>query len=145
MKTLSVVFIFLICLLSVLVICGVEYFVGDNMFLAVLVEGFFVFISIWFLLNFSEENYFVVVFLYSLFFILFETGVYAICEALGFVDFGFKSLISFRLLYNSLFTFLWIPLSCLGLKYKDKALWALFWICGFCIHCAGNLIMEVIS
>jgi len=139
------IFVFIICLISVLVIIGFEYFVGDNMFLAVLVEGIIVFISVWFLLKFSGENYFAVIFLYSLFFILFETGVYTICETLGFIDFGMRDLISWRLLYNSIFCFIWIPLSTFGIKSNDKILMFFYFLLSLCLHLVFNLIMQVVS
>lgn len=139
------IFVFIICLISVGVIILLEYFF-DNMFLAVLIEGIIVFLAVLLILKISNENYFSVIFIYSICFILLETGIYALCGILGMIEhISLRDLISWRLLYNSLFTFLWIPLTCFGLRYKERLLWVFFWIIGFCLHLGGNLIFDVVS
>jgi len=144
MRYLTVIFIFIVCLISVLAIIGMEYFI-DNIFLVPLVESLVIFIAVLLLLKITGKNYFFIVFLFSFFFVLLETGVYAICEELGFSNFGMKEIISWRLLYNSIFTFIYVPILCFGLKYKDKILWILYFVVGFIFHLGFNLVMEVVS
>jgi len=139
------IFIFIICLISVGLIIFLEKYIG-GMFFAVIIEGFVVFLAVWFLLKITNEKYFAVIFLFTFFFIILETGIYALCGILGFIEgISLRDLISWRMLYSSIFTFIWIPLTCRGLKYKDKMLWILFWILGFCLHLGGNMIFQVVS
>jgi len=144
MRTLSIFFIFFICLISVLIICFLERWT-TNFFLIPIVESFFIFIAILFLYKYSQENLISICFIFAIFFVLFENGVYALAIALNMIERGYKEVLSWRFLYNFLFILIYIPILCFGLKYKDKFLWVLFFVCGTCLHLVFNLVMEVIS
>jgi len=141
---LYIIFTFIITLFCVLIIMGAEYWI-TNQFLIPILESIVILCGIWFIYKNSQGNYFFIVFLFSLWFIIFETSIYALGELLNFTNFGMKDLVSWRLLYNSVFTFIWIPLTCYGLKYKDKSLLFLFFIFGICLHLIFNLFMDVVS
>ena len=144
MKSLAVVFIFIICFVSVGIILFLESFI-DNFFIIPILESVVIFFSVWFIYKFSEESLLAICFIFAFFFLLLENGVYALAIALDMVDLSYKTVLSWRFLYNSIFIFIYIPLLCNGLKYKDKALWVLYFIIGMVLHLIFNLVMGVVS
>jgi len=144
MKILTILFIFVICLISVLAIIGLEYFF-DNFFLIPLIESVVIFLAILFLLKFTKDNYFAIVFIFAIFFILLENGVYALAIGLNMVDLGYKEVLSWRFLYNTIFIFIYIPLLCYGIKSKDKILMFFYFLIGTIGHLIFNLLMQVVS
>jgi len=141
---LLIVFTFIITLICVLVIMGAEYWVS-NEFLVPILEGIIIFLGVFFIYKTSRESYFFIVFLFAFFFILLETGVYILAIALNMVEMSYKEVLSWRLLYNSFFTFIYIPLLCYGIRLKEGALYVLFFLCGSIFHIIWNLIFSVIS
>lgn len=149
MKYLTIILTFIVCFISILGIMGIEYFI-DNFFLVPLIESIIIFWVILFLLKFTNENYFSVVFLFGIFFILLENSIYAIAIALNMVEgagLTLKNVLSWRFLYNSLFILIYFPLLGYGLKKdrKDKFFVFLFFLLGVILHIIYNLIMHVIS
>lgn len=147
MKYLSIIFCFIICLISVLVIIGLEYFI-DNFFLIPILESVVIFLSVFSIYKTTNERLLTISIIFALFFLLFENSVYAIAIALNMVEgtgLTIKSVLSWRFLYNFLFVMIYVPLLTRGIKSGDKALYVLFFILGTCLHLGFNLVMQVIS
>lgn len=127
-------------LFSVLVILFLENFF-KGFFIAPFIECVVVFLDIWFVMYISEDSLFGITILTAFLFFCFETIVYLISAELGFINNSLYEVFSWRVVYGLFFTFIWIPITVFGLRYKEKGLWFLFLFLGCMVHLIINLIM----
>lgn len=126
--------------LSVLLIIFLENYLS-GFFIAPIIECLVIFFVVLLIRWRFEDSHFGIVFLVSFLFFVFETLVYLICVQLGFMESSMYEVLSWRIVYGGFFTFVWIPITVLGLKYKEKALWLLFLFLGCLVHLIINLVM----
>lgn len=143
MKTSTLFFTIFLTLFSVLSIIILENYL-DDFFFAPIIECVAIFLVVLFVKWRFEDSLFGIVFLVIILFFIFETSVYLISVQLDFINSSMYEVLSWRIVYGGFFTFVWIPITVLGLRYKQKALWFLFLFLGFLVHLIINLMMNSI-
>lgn len=144
MKTLNSVFIVVIMIFAVLKILLLEWFVKD-FFLIPFIETIIIFFSILLITKVIDEGLSKIVFFSSFVFFCLETVVYLIYSYTGLVNSIPSDVFAWRFVYGFFFTMIWIPVSCYGLKFKEKILWFFFLFLGCLIHLLINVLMSGLS
>ncbi len=138
-KLTSYLTIFLTLLAVLLIVVLQNYF--QSFFLAPLIEGIGVFLVVLIVLKISDDSLSAITFFVVILFFAFETSVYMLSVAAGFIDSSLYDVLSWRLVYGLFFTLIWIPLTVYGIKYEEKSLWVLWIFIGYFIHLIINLFM----
>jgi len=141
MKKSTLFFTIFLTLFSVLCIIFLENYL-DDFFFAPIIECVAIFLVVLFIKWRFDDSLFSITFLVIILFFIFETSVYLISVQLGFLSSSMYEVLSWRIVYGGFFTFVWIPITILGLRYKQKALWFLFLFLGCLVHLIINLIMN---
>lgn len=140
MKKSTIFLTLFLVLIAVLVIILLEnYF--QSFFLAPIIESVIIFLVVFFIRWISDESLFSITVLVVVFFFSFETIVYLISAQLGFLESPMYEVFSWRIVYGLFFTFIWIPITVFGLRYKEKVMWFLFLFIGCLVHLIINLVM----
>lgn len=141
MKKAIVILNMVLVLLATLIIIFLENVI-DDFFIAPIIECVFIFSVVLFIKWISDEDLFGVTILTTVLFFSFETIVYLLSVKLGFIQSSMYDVFSWRIVYGLFFTFIWIPITIIGLKYKQKSLWFLFLALGCLVHLIINLVMT---
>lgn len=132
MKSLEVLYYFLISLFSIVPFLFAEYFIGDFLLVPV-IEVSVVFLVFLFLFKTSDLSFDSSFMLFSFWYLVFKIVIMSIY-------FGVENS---YIAYNFLLGFFWINISVRGIENKDRMYWLLWFIVGVCLNIILTILYNV--
>jgi len=132
MKSLEVLYYFLISLFSIVPFLFAEYFIGDFLLVPV-IETSVVFLIFLFLFKTSDLSFNSSFMLFSFWYLVFKVAIMSLYFGVG----------NLYIVYNFLLGFFWINISVRGIENKDRMYWLLWFIVGVCLNIILTILCNV--